>query len=406
MKKGLFFRLIGLLLLCGGLFLTACGDSAQGNSASTADGTQTSSQSPAPATKSKSKMEEGPAVVSINGTFSGGENLQAFIDKIGLNNTNEVLKVVDIDGSGAFSIGLANQPDAGIYRVRIGAQRILLPLTGKESTINLSGKLTDINSFQFKMDGVEDGQGYIDLMRKFRNKEINAAAASQYASSVGNEIAGLIVLMNTNGISAKSLGSHKALVKKIQSSFPGNRMANEYSALVTSTEKKILREKASQVVAVGQKAPDINLPSPTGKSYKLSDLKGKVVLLDFWASWCGPCRRANPHVVETYKKYKDKGFTVYSVSLDGLDSRARSRYPDKQMLQTQTDRQKQRWVKAIEKDQLAWPYHVSDLKKWESTPAAAYGVRSIPRTFLIDRQGKIAVINPRNDLEAQLKKLL
>ncbi|MDJ1484890.1 TlpA disulfide reductase family protein [Cytophagaceae bacterium DM2B3-1] len=118
----------------------------------------------------------------------------------------------------------------------------------------------------------------------------------------------------------------------------------------------------------GQKAPEISLPNPQGKVIKLSSLKGKVVLLDFWASWCGPCRQSNPDVVKLYEKYKDQGFTVYSVSLD---------------------QNKQKWEQAISKDGLTWENHVSDLKFWYSKAAEDYGIEAIPATFLIDKDGVI-----------------
>jgi len=137
--------------------------------------------------------------------------------------------------------------------------------------------------------------------------------------------------------------------------------------------------------AVGEDAPDIKLTDPTGKVIALSSLKGKVVLLDFWASWCGPCRKENPNVVRAYDIYKDKGFTVYSVSLDN---------------------NKDNWTQAILKDGLKWESHVSDLKGWQSSAAQLYGVRGIPATFLLDKDGKVVATNLRGEsLENMLESL-
>lgn len=138
--------------------------------------------------------------------------------------------------------------------------------------------------------------------------------------------------------------------------------------------------------SVGEMAPEITLPNRDGSAESLSSLRGKVVLIDFWASWCGPCRQENPVVVEAWKRYEPKGFTIFSVSLD------------------QT---KEKWLAAIGKDGLAWNNHVSDLRGWQSAGAAAYGVRSIPATFLLDREGKIVARNLRGPaLEQKLAELL
>ena len=133
----------------------------------------------------------------------------------------------------------------------------------------------------------------------------------------------------------------------------------------------------------GKEALDFMQPKLDGKPLRLSDLRGKVVLLDFWASWCGPCRRENPNVVKIYNKYKDAGFTVMSVSLD---------------------KDKNAWQEAIKRDNLSWTNHVSDLKAWSNEAAQLYKVTGIPFTVLIDKEGKIIKTNVRGEeLEVLLK---
>ena len=138
-------------------------------------------------------------------------------------------------------------------------------------------------------------------------------------------------------------------------------------------------------IQIGDKAPEIEIMDTNGQMRKLSDLKGKVVLVDFWASWCRPCRMENPNVVRIYHKYHDKGFEVFSVSLD---------------------RNRDSWLKAIEKDGLIWDNHVSELKHWDSEAARAYSVTGIPNTFLIDENGIIINKNLRGEaLENTLQSL-
>lgn len=142
---------------------------------------------------------------------------------------------------------------------------------------------------------------------------------------------------------------------------------------------------------IGDKAPEISQKNPNGETMKLSQLKGKITIVDFWASWCGPCRRENPNLVKTYNEFKNKrfkngkGLDIFSVSLDkNIES----------------------WITAMTKDQLNWEFHVSDLKGWDSKDAALYNVRSIPTTFIIDGDGIIIAKNLKgNELNQFLKKM-
>jgi len=173
------------------------------------------------------------------------------------------------------------------------------------------------------------------------------------------------------------------------------RLKKLYDSLPPEIKNSDFAKEARQnietnlITAIGKKAPDFKGPTPEGDTLRMSDVlkKSKVLVLDFWASWCRPCRAENPYVVEIYNKYHDKGLNILGISLDKPNAR-------------------DKWLKAIKDDQLNW-YHVSYLKYWQDPIARQYGIRSIPTTLILDKNGVIRAKNLRREkLEAKIKELL
>jgi thiol-disulfide isomerase/thioredoxin len=158
-----------------------------------------------------------------------------------------------------------------------------------------------------------------------------------------------------------------------------------HTHVASMIESKKIAEMRNNVVRTGSVPPEIALPSPKGDTIRLSSIKGKVVLLDFWASWCSPCRMENPNLVANYKKYHDQGFEIFQVSLD---------------------KTRENWLQGIKDDKLGSWIHVSDLKFWQSSVVPLYGIQGIPANFLLDREGKVITNNLRGPaLGAKLKEI-
>jgi peroxiredoxin len=211
-------------------------------------------------------------------------------------------------------------------------------------------------------------QDYQQIVKKY-NDEI-AQLMVEYSPSLA-----VINLLQNNVIDKEQYYStYETIAGKLRKEWPAFSHAKNFIAYVDKLK----------TTTIGQAAPEIALPTPEGQVVALSSLKGKYVLVDFWAKWCGPCRQENPNVVRVFNKYKDKGFTVFGVSLD---------------------RSKEDWVRAIKEDNLTWT-HVSDLKYWQSEAAKTYSIQAIPFSLLLDPNGVIIAKNLRGPaLESKLAEI-
>ncbi|WP_210515433.1 TlpA disulfide reductase family protein [Hymenobacter terricola] len=310
------------------------------------------------------------------------------------------------DASGNFTLkGLATAP--GIFQLKLDDANQVLLLLDNKTHVQLSGDAKSLPA-TYTVKGSKDAEVLRQLTQVMTGskgqledigKRYNAAGQAgkteemkavekEYYQIQGGTTAKVKTLIRRNATSVVSgfaVGAFMNPEEEFQfaDSVAGvQRKANPNSPF---TKELTARLEPLRATAQGSMAPEIDLPTPAGAKMALSSLRGKYVLIDFWASWCGPCRQENPNVVKAYNQFKDKGFTIYSVSLD---------------------QDKAKWEKAIASDGLTWN-HVSDLASWNSVAAAAYGVKAIPQSFLIDPKGRIIAKNLRGEaLAAKLAEVL
>jgi thiol-disulfide isomerase/thioredoxin len=335
--------------------------------------------------------------VTISGTIKGlaaGQNVTLEMKK-GASSVN--LGAVTAGENGSFEIKTkVDHPN--IFRLITGSAFIWLILEGDE-VVKINAEITNNAISAAKIEGSPQSQELMSVVLANPQPE---ALVKYLAEKKDQPLVNLFLIGRLDA--STYLKQYEMVRDQVVAKYPNWAVATEFSRAISDFAAKM----ASQPAAVGSACPDIKLKNPEGKELSLSSLKGKVILLDFWASWCRPCRQENPKVVAIYDKYNKKGFEVFSVSFDGLDDRSMTRIQNSpEMLNTEMARQKQLWIAAIKEDKLKWPWHVSELRSWSSAVAQQFGVNSIPKTFLIDRNGIIRYTNLRGaELEAKVQELM
>lgn len=319
----------------------------------------------------------------------------AWNDTITLKKDNTFIKKVKISEPGYYRINFYNTQ---VLNVILFKNDIEVNVDGNNMTgfseIKGSPEIDFIRFAQSTIQGVESSPDGVKLNQEFTAavqqgnqarisqlqqdyQKLMDQAASKVAARINEQPVslGVINFLQNGGLDKDQyFDVYVTVAESLKKEWAGFNHPKAFIDMVESMKK----------TAVGQVAPEIALPNPEGQVVKLSSLRGNYVLLDFWAKWCGPCRRENPNVVKAFNKYKDKGFTVFGVSLD---------------------RSKEDWLQAIQEDKLTWT-HVSDLKYWQSEAAKTYNITGIPFSLLLDKEGKIIAKNLRGPaLEEKLAEI-
>lgn len=355
---------------------------------------------------------------SISGTILGAANQPVILEALSAKGTIKLAETMT-EVNGDFEL-IGNIKGMGLYQLSVGIagnKSIPITLSPKEK-IKVNGSYTNFERL-VDIKGAKWGPVVSEYMRIFNDfaiqqmalvndskltedqkmqeflklrKPLDEFARKQMLNDLSNPANIVLTTSMTPAMGFEqwdpsNLEVLKSVSKAFQKKYPSSPITRSMAAQVQQIEAGYNQFKNGGIpVELSTSAPDISLPNPEGKILQLSALKGKVVLIDFWASWCGPCRRENPNVVALYTKYKDKGFTVFSVSLDN---------------------DKEAWKRAIKSDGLVWPYHVSDLKEWSSPLVQLYKFEGIPFTVLLDKKGNIVEKNLRGKaLELKLKEIL
>ena len=353
----------------------------------------------------------------IAGTLVNSKGEAIYLEKLGQQGVNVVDSAI-IGEKGNFLINNYS-PTVGFYRLRINASNFAMLVLDSAQKLVITGDARDLGN-TYKAEGSPDTKLYLEynalaqgqkrrtdsLENIIKNAVVTLKLDSTGVDSISkvlqkpyelivssySEVVAKKIKENPNSFASIMaiqqlrpefyVDAYKVLDKGLKQKYPTNSDVKAFHGMVEQTEMSVNRIKA---IKIGSEAPELVLPMANGKDLALSSFRGKVVLIDFWASWCGPCRKELPNVKRCYEKYKSKGFEIYGVSLD---------------------KERDAWIEAISEEGLTWP-QVSDLKFWQSEAVAIYAIESIPFTVLIGKDGKILATDLRGaNLDKKLAEVL
>jgi peroxiredoxin len=358
-----------------------------------------------------SKHQNG--LFSVNGDLKNAEDQKVFLEQLFFNqNPPHVLDTAEMK-NGKFEVS-ANSSEEGLYRIRFeknagyifinDKDNITFSANANDSVLNTTKFNTPANSsltsLIVTLDSIHTRLIGEDQARKDYQQQQNDSLAFiadnnfkisnewynnflvRYIDTVASPVNALFALSYAQDVSMDTV---KNLLANLTKKFPGNSSVAQVVKQFEQYADAQNSQSQNSNITIGQEAPDFTLPDVDGKPVSLSSFRGKYVLVDFWASWCGPCRQENPNIVATYNQFKDKNFTILGVSLD---------------------QDKKAWLKAINDDGLTWK-QISDLKFWNSEAATLYQVQAIPFNVLVDPQGKVIAKELRgSDLRNKLTEVL